>query len=333
MKYTDIIKNSKFYIPTNLNLGYLLSDTEIMLLMNLIHCDELGIDVSIPKLVKFMNRSDSTIKRSLKKLRTLRLVSEEGYEPCYEQIEMVYDSVNAAKSIKERKAWCKAYEKSEGHIEPLKKGQSDMLGLGQSEPLKVGQNEPSKKGQFEPTYKEDIYKEDSNKEDFDNEYTNKEDFEYNTNNILKGNKPIKEKRVNRNSLKEEFKVVTEGIEENQYEPKSKIEGNNDSLQYQPLYNKQLTPSENEEISKAFRTLKFFKPPIDTNILKECLDLLHEVSQSNRETYKDNLKKANSRFKQLLGGYTKEERKPITKALLDISSILGEAFKNRDTKQK
>ena len=320
MKYTDIIKNSKFYIPTNLNLGYLLKDTEIMLLMNLIHCNELGIKVSTSNLAKFTARGDSTIKRALKQLRLLRLVSEEGYEPCYEQIGMVYDSVNAAKSIEERKAWCKAYKKSEGHIEPL--------GLGQSEPMKKGQNEPSKKGQFEPTYKEDI-----NKEDSYNEYYNNEDSKYNTNNILKENKPIKEDKVKGNSLKEEFEVVTEGIEENQNEPKSKIEGNDDSNRYQPIENKQLTPSENEEISKAFRTLKFFKPPIDTNILKECLDLLHEVSQSNRETYKDNLKKANSRFKQLLGGYTKEERKPITKALLDISSILGEAFKNRDTKQK
>lgn len=142
-----------------------------------------------------------------------------------------------------------------------------------------------------------------------------------------------EKKVNGNSLKEEFEVVTERIEENQNEPKSQIEGNDDSLQYQPLNNKLLTPSENEEISKAFRTLKFFKPPIDTNVLKECLDLLHEVSQSNRENYMDCLVKANSRFKQLLGGYTKEERKPITKALLELSSILGEAFKNKDTKQK
>ena len=245
MKYTDIIKNSKFYIPTNLNLGYLLSDTEIILLMTLIHCNELGIKVSTSNLAKFTARGDSTIKRALKQLRLLRLVSEEGYEPCYEQIEMVYDSVNAAKSIKERKAWCEAYEKSEGHIEPLKKGQSDMLGLGQSEPLKVGQNEPSKKGQFEPTYKEDINKEDSYKEYFDNEYTNDEYIEYNTNNILKGNKPSKEKRENSNSLKEEFEVVTEGIEENQNEPKSKIEGNDDSNRYQPFEN---NPSSSEEVN-------------------------------------------------------------------------------------
>lgn len=265
MKYTDIIKNSKFYIPTNLNLGYLLKDTEIMLLMTLIHCDELGIKVSIAKLAKFMARNDTAIKRALKPLRLLRLVSMKGYEPCMKQIALVYDSVNAAKSIDERKAWCEAYEKSEGHIEPLKKGQSDMLRLGQSEPLKVGQNEPSKKGQFEPTYKEDINKEDSYKEYFDNEYTNDEYIEYNTNNILKGNKPIKEKRLNRNSLKEEFEVVTEGIEENQNEPKSKIEGNDDSNRYQPFEN---NPSSSEKGNNFKQVI-----PID---LKGCSKVVRQL---------------------------------------------------------
>ena len=147
----------------------------------------------------------------------------------------------------------------------MKKGQSEPLGLGQSEPLKVGQNEPSKMGQFEPTYKEDNNKEDSNKEYFDNEYTNKEDFEYNTNNILKGNKPIKEKRVNRNSLKEEFKVVTEGIEENQNEPKSKIEGNDDSNRYQPFEN---NPSSSEEVNNFKQVI-----PID---LKGCSKVVRQL---------------------------------------------------------
>lgn len=147
--------------------------------------------------------------------------------------------------------------------------------------------------------------------------------------VVEGNRDSLEK----NSLKEDFDLVTEEVKENQNEPKSEIEGNDDSNRYQPIENKQLTPSENKEISKAFRTLEFCKPPIDTNTLKDCLDLLHEVSQSNRETYKDCLAKAHSRFKQLLEGYTKEERKPITKALLDLSSTLGEAFKNKEPRQK
>jgi predicted transcriptional regulator len=333
MKYNDIIKGSKFYLPINLNLGYLLKDTEIILLMNLIHYSELGKKVSIPSLAKFTARSESTIKRALNQLRTLKLVSEDGYEPCLEQIALVYDSVNTAKSVKDREAWCKAYIEAEGQIEPLKKGQSDTLGLGQNEPLKEGQNEPPKKGQFEPPYKEDVYKEDSYKENTNNEYINNEDLEYNTNNILKEKKPSKENKVNRNSLKEDFKILTEEVKENQNEPKSEIEGNDDSNRYQPIENKQLTPSENKEISKAFRTLEFCKPPIDTNTLNDCLDVLHEVSQSKRENYKDCFAKAHSRFKQLLEGYTKEERKPFTKALLDLSSILGEAFKNKEPRQK
>lgn len=324
MKYNEIIRGSKFYLPINLNLGYLLKDTEIILLMNLIHYSELGIKVSIPSLAKFTARSEPTIKRTLKRLRTLKLVSEGGYEPCLEQIALVYDCVNAAKTLKDREAWCNAYIEAEGQIEPLKKGQSDTLGLGQNEPLKEGQNEPLTKGQFEPPYKEDVYKEDLYKEDSYNEYINKKDSEYNTSNILKEKKP---------SLKEDFKILTEEVKENQNEPKSQIEGNDDSNRYQPIENKQLTPSENKEISKAFRTLEFCKPPIDTNTLNDCLDLLHEVSQSNRETYKDCLAKAHSRFKQLLEGYTKEERKPITKALLDLSSTLGEAFKNKEPRQK
>ena len=234
MKYNDIIKGSKFYLPINLNLGYLLKDTEIILLMHLIHYSELGIKVSIPSLVKFTARSDSTIKRTLKQLRTLKLVSEDGYEPCLEQIALVYDSVNAAKTVKDREAWCNAYTEAEGQIEPLKKGQSDTLGLGQNEPLKEGQNEPPKKGQFEPPYKEDIYKEDSYKENTNNEYINEEDSKYNTNNILKEKKPSKENKVNRNSLKEDFEILTEEVKENQNDTKSQIEGNDDSLSLQPL---------------------------------------------------------------------------------------------------
>ena len=234
MKYNDIIKGSKFYLPINLNLGYLLKDTEIILLMHLIHYSELGIKVSIPSLVKFTARSETTIKRTLKKLRTLKLVSEDGYKPCLEQIALVYDSVNAAKSVKYREAWCNAYTEAEGQIEPFKKCQSDTLGLGQNEPLKEGQNEPPKKGQFEPPYKEDVYNEDLYKEDSYNEYFDNEDSKYNTNNILKEKKPSKENKVNRNSLREDFEILTEEVKENQNETKSQIEGNDDSLSLQPL---------------------------------------------------------------------------------------------------
>ena len=333
MKYNEIIKNSKFYLPMNLNLGYLLSDTEIVLLMNLIHYSELGKKVSIPSLVKFTARSDSTIKRAIKKLRMLKLVSEDGYKPILEQIALVYDSVNAAKSIEEREAWCNAYKESKGQIEPLKQGQSEPMGLGQSEPMKRGQNEPSKKGQFEPPYKEDINKEDSYKK-YIKEDSYNEDFKYNINsNILKEKKESKEKKLNSNKLKEEFEVATEGVEENQNESKSQIERNDDFNPYQPKENSLLTPRENKEIAKAFRALEFYEPSIDTNTLNTCLDLLHEVSQSNRYNYMSLLTKAHHSFNELLKDYTKEERKAFFKALNDLSRVLGDAFHRYDTKQK
>lgn len=289
MKYTEIIKNSKFYIPMNLNLGYLLTDTQTVLLMTIIHCSELNIKVRVPQLAQFTARSDSTIDRALKALRNLRLVSDDN-KPCLKQIELVYNAVNNAKSIKDRKAWCEAYKKSKGQIEPMKEGQ----------------NEPTKEAQFEPTYKEDINNKDFNKEDI---------LEYNTN-ILKENKELEE-----------------ALAENQNESKSEIESSSDSNPFQPIVNNQLSPRENEEVEKAFRTLEFCKPSIDTNTLKNCLDLLHEVSQSNRETYMDSLSKAHSRFKLLLADYTKEEAKPFTKTLNELSSVLGEAFRKNDTKQK
>lgn len=290
MKYNDIIKGSKFYLPINLNLGYLLKDTEIILLMNLIHYSELGIKVSIPSLAKFTARSESTIKRALNQLRTLKLVSEDGYEPCLEQIALVYDSVNAAKSVKDREAWCKAYIEAEGQIEPFKKGQSDTLGLGQNEPLKEGQNEPPKKGQFEPPYKEDVYKEDSYKEKTNNEYINNEDLEYNTNNILKEKKPSKENKVNRNSLKEDFKILTEEVKENQNEPKSEIEGNDDSLSLQPL---EKNPSSGqgvkdsvEAIPRELRGCSEVVKQLYTNCGRNLHTVLQELAASKPKEFRD-----------------------------------------------
>jgi hypothetical protein len=142
-----------------------------------------------------------------------------------------------------------------------------------------------------------------------------------------------EKRVNSNKFKEEFEVVTEGVEENQNESKSQIERNEDSNPYQPKENSLLTPRENKEIAKAFRALEFFKPSIDTNTLNTCLDLLHEVSQSNRNNYMSLLTKAHHSFNELLKDYTKEERKAFFKALNDLSRVLGDAFHRYDTKQK
>ena len=149
-------------------------------------------------------------------------------------------------------------------------------------------------------------------------------------NILKEKKESKEKKLNSNKLKEEFEVATEGVEENQNESKSQIERNDDSNPYQPKENSLLTPRENKEIAKAFRALEFYEPSIDTNTLNTCLDLLHEVSQSNRYNYMSLLTKAHHSFNELLKDYTKEERKAFFKALNDLSRVLGDAFHRYDT---
>lgn len=295
MKYTEIIKNSKFYIPMNLNLGYLLEDTEIMLLMTIIHCSELDIKVSIPRLEKFTARSQSTIKRKLKVLKGLRLVSEDN-KPCLEQIEIVYNAVNNAKTVKDRKAWCDAYKKNKGQIEPMKEGQ----------------NEPTKKGQIEPPYNEYI----------DNEYINKEDlFKLNTN-IKLNNNILKEERKNK-ELEEALKEVEEG---NQNESKSKIERNDDSMQYQGIQNKSLSPRGNKEITKTLEGLWFYKDSISTNTFNDCCRLLHEVATSSKDNYKVNLTKARKGFNTLFEGFKLEQRKPFSQALVSLSKTLGEAFK-------
>lgn len=324
MKYTEIIKSSKFYIPMNLNLGYLLEDTEIMLLMTIIHCSELKIKVSVPKLEQFTARSQSTIKRRLRVLKDLRLVSED-YKPCLEQIGIVYNAVNSAKTIKERKAWCEAYKSSKGQIEPLKEGQGEPNEQGQIEPMKEGQSEPTKKGQFEPTDKEYINKEDFNKEYIDNEYTNNEDIlKYNNRNILKEKIPSK---ANSKKLKEDFELVTEGVNENQNETKPKVEGNDDSNRYQPFENNLLSPSENSKITKTLESLDCCKNTVDSNTFNECMRLLLEVATSSKDSYMNNATKVKKDFNEVMKGCSREQRKPFSEALNNLVSILGTAFHN------
>ena len=110
MNYQDVIKDSKFYLPMNLNLGYLLKDTEIVMLMNVINCDNINEKLSVRKLMRFTNRSNETVQNSLKTLRELKLI--EGFKPNYNTLKYVFESLNNAPSIDERKNWCKAYRNS-----------------------------------------------------------------------------------------------------------------------------------------------------------------------------------------------------------------------------
>lgn len=110
MNYQDVIRDSKFYLPMNLNLGYLLKDTEIVMLMNVINCDTIHEELSVRKLMRYTNRSNNTVQNALKTLRNLKLI--EGFKPNYETLKYVFDKLNNAKSIEERKKWCELYQNS-----------------------------------------------------------------------------------------------------------------------------------------------------------------------------------------------------------------------------
>lgn len=110
MNYQDVIKDSKFYLPMNLNLGYLLKDAEIVILMNVINCDTIHEELSVRKLMRYTNRSNNTVQNALKALRVLKLI--EGFKPNYEILKYVFNKLNSAPSIEERKKWCELYQNS-----------------------------------------------------------------------------------------------------------------------------------------------------------------------------------------------------------------------------
>lgn len=173
MNYQDVIRDSKFYVPMNLNLGYLLSDTEIVVLMNIINCDTIGEKLSVRKLMRYTNKnSNRKMQETLTNLRNLKLIDK--FKPNYETLKFVYDSLNNAKSIEERKNWCKLY----------------LIRVQQTVPNTSTKNCT----QMEYTDKEDIEKEDVYKEDL-NIYT-----ECNTLN------------ENREELKREFETAC-GVDE------------------------------------------------------------------------------------------------------------------------
>ena len=110
MNYKDVIKDSKFYVPMNLNLCFLLKDREIVVLMNVINCDTISEKLSVRKLMRYTNRSNNKIQDALTELRALKLIN--GFKPNYEVIKEIFDSLNNAKTIEEKKNWCEVYRKS-----------------------------------------------------------------------------------------------------------------------------------------------------------------------------------------------------------------------------
>lgn len=160
MNYQDIIKDSKFYLPMNLNLGYLLTnDTDIVILMNVINCDNIKEKLSVRKLMRYTNRSNNTVQQSLTRLRAMKLI--DGFVPKYDTLKYIFDSINNSKTIEERKNWCKMYQDSI---------QNDVSISGTSEVYQeLVQQNVSESGTVKCienwyTEKEDIEKKDENKE-------------------------------------------------------------------------------------------------------------------------------------------------------------------------
>lgn len=110
MNYQDVIRDSKFYVPMNLNLGFLLKDREIFVLMNVINCDNIGEKLSVRKLMRYTNRSNNKIQEALTELRTLKLI--DGFKPNYHLLKEIFDSLNNAKSIEEKVKYCEVYRNS-----------------------------------------------------------------------------------------------------------------------------------------------------------------------------------------------------------------------------
>lgn len=161
MTYKEVIKDSKFYLPMNLNLAYLISGDETVLLMTIINCYELKNKVSIRKLMKFCNvNSNSYMQTMIRHLRKLKMIEQNGYVPNYETLKYIFEKVNNAKSIDDRIKWCELYSREVQNNVPLG-------GTQNCTPERY-------------TYKEDVNKKDIN---------NKNNNIYNNNNILEEIKP------------------------------------------------------------------------------------------------------------------------------------------------
>lgn len=152
MTYKEVIKDSKFFLPMNLNLAYLISGDETVLLMTIINCYELKNKVSIRKLMKFCNvNSNSYMQTMIKHLRKLKMIEQNGYVPNYKTLKYIFEKVNNAKSIDDRIKWCELYSREVQNNVPLE-------GTQNCTPERY-------------TYKEDIYKKDINKKN-NNIYNN-----------------------------------------------------------------------------------------------------------------------------------------------------------------
>ena len=180
----------------------------------------------------------------------------------------------------------------------------------------------------------DITKSDNNIDSIDNKENidSKNNIEYSEckENLFNSNKNniIEEKE-----LEDEETLVRLCEEANSIESQPK-EGMNENLnRHQLIENKNLSPTENKKLNKLFNELKWVKDfpssfhaePIDDETYNVLMAALKEMAVSTREQHKTSLERINRQFKQIRESHTKEQMKPYTKALNDISTVLSEAY--------
>lgn len=131
-------------------------------------------------------------------------------------------------------------------------------------------------------------------------------------------------KINKENVNQDFFKNSE----NQNESQSSISIHFDSNRFQAKENNLLSSSENKEVLKVFKALEWDKQNLDSNTLNACLDMLHKLSQSNADNFKECLFNVNSQFKVLLQDNGKDDRRALFKALNDLSIVLGNAFSKK-----
>ena len=109
--------------------------------------------------MKFCGLSNQYVQDCIKNLRKLGLIEKDGYKPNYKTIEFVFNSVNNAKSLEERKKWCENYKNKTVPQDSTE--QVYYNGVHQTVPQHSTPNCTT----MEYTDKEDVYKEDEDKKD------------------------------------------------------------------------------------------------------------------------------------------------------------------------
>ena len=180
----------------------------------------------------------------------------------------------------------------------------------------------------------DITKSDNNIDSIDNKENidSKNNIEYSEckDNLFNSNKNniIEEKE-----LEDEETLVRLCEEANSIESQPK-EGMNENLnRHQLIENKNLSPTENKKLNKLFNELKWIKDfpssfhaePIDDETYNVLMAALKEMAVYTRAQHKTSMERHNSEVKQKHESHTKEQMKPYTKALNDISTVLSEAY--------